>query len=92
MVTSDGLFGRVLEYPDNEAQRRLEALVGIDAIKTGVIREAETLLDPSVLERWSTDHYKKILPIIAEVTGRTPLVVLAGDAGTGKTELAGELP
>lgn len=91
-MTSDGLFGRVLEYPDPEAQRRLEALVGIDAIKTGVIREAKTLLDPSVLERWSTEHYKKILPIIAEVTGRTPLVVLAGDVGTGKTELAESFP
>ncbi len=92
MVTSDGLFGRVLEYPDPDAQRRLEALVGIDAIKASVIREAKTLLDPSALERWSTEHYKKILPVIAEVTGRTPLVVLGGDVGTGKTELAESFP
>jgi AAA+ superfamily predicted ATPase len=92
MVTSDGLFGRVLEYPDPDAQRRLEALVGIDVVKAGVIKEAKTLLDPSVLERWSTEHYKSVLPIIAEVTGRTPLVVLAGDVGTGKTELAESFP
>jgi hypothetical protein len=68
MVTSDGLFGRVLEYPDRDAQRRLDALVGIDVVKAGVIKEAKTLLDPSVLERWSPEHYKSVLPIIAEVT------------------------
>ena len=50
------MFGRVLEYPDPDAQRRLEALVGIDSIKAGLIREAKTLLDTSVLERWSTEH------------------------------------
>src|SRR4051812_19836473 len=88
MVTSDGLFGRVLEYPDPDAQRRLEQLVGIDAIKTGLIRGATTLLDPSVLEQWSVEHYKRVLPIVAEVANRTPLVVLGGDVGTGKTELA----
>jgi AAA+ superfamily predicted ATPase len=88
MVTSEGLFGRVLQYPDPEAQGRLEALVGIDTIKTGLIREAKTLLDPSVLERWSNEHYKKVLPVVDEVASRTPLVVLGGDVGTGKTELA----
>lgn len=92
MVTSDGLFGGVLEYPDPEAQGRLEGLVGIDVVKTGLIREAKTLLDPSVLERWSSEHYKKVLPIVGEVASRTPLVVLAGDVGTGKTELAESFP
>jgi AAA+ superfamily predicted ATPase len=88
MVMSDGLFGRVLQYPDPDAQRRLDALVGIDTIKAGLIREAKTLLDPSVLERWSEEHYKKVLPVVSEVASRTPLVVLGGDVGTGKTELA----
>jgi AAA+ superfamily predicted ATPase len=88
MVTSENLFGRVLEYPDPEAQQRLAELVGIDAVKSGLIREAKTLLDPTVLERWSRKHYKKVVSIVGEVSRRTPLVVLAGDVGTGKTELA----
>lgn len=92
MVTSDGLFEQALEYPDPEAQRRLDELVGIDTIKTGLIREAKTLLDPSALERWSNEHYKKVLPIVTEVASRTPLVVLTGDVGTGKTELAESFP
>jgi AAA+ superfamily predicted ATPase len=88
MVTSNGLFGQVLEYPDPEAQRRLHAMVGVDAVKVRLIRDARTLLDPSLLEQWSREHYKKVLPIVAEVASRTPLIVLAGDVGTGKTELA----
>jgi AAA+ superfamily predicted ATPase len=88
----EGLFGRVLEYPDPDAQRRLDGLVGIDANKAALIREARILLDPSALERWSIEHYGAVLPIAAEVAGRTPLVVLAGDVGVGKTELAESFP
>jgi SpoVK/Ycf46/Vps4 family AAA+-type ATPase len=88
VVTAEGLFGPALTYPDPDAQRRLSGLVGIDNIKTRLIREATTLLDPSELERWSQQHYGKVLPIVAEVKSRTSLIVLAGDVGTGKTELA----
>jgi hypothetical protein len=88
MVTSDGLFGRVLQYPDPDAQQRLEGLIGIDAVKAGLIREAKTLLNPSILEQWSRERYGEVLPIVGEVASRTPLVILAGDVGTGKTELA----
>lgn len=92
MVTPEGLFGRVLNYPDPDAQRRLGELVGIDTIKASLIRGAKTLLDPSVLERWSREHYNMVLPVVVEVTNRTPLVVLGGDVGTGKTELAESFP
>lgn len=68
-------------------------MVGIDGIRAvDLIREAKTLLDPTVLERWSTKHYKTVLPVVEEVAARTPLVVLAGDVGTGKTELAESFP
>lgn len=92
MVTPEGLFGHILEYPDSAAQRLLEGLVGIDMVKSDLIRQAKTLLDPSVLDCWSKSHYKGILPIVSEVSNRTALLVLAGDVGTGKTELAESFP
>lgn len=92
MVMPEGLFDQVLHYPDPDAQRRLAALVGIDAIKARIIREAKILLDPAVLESWSDEHYERVLPVVAEVANRTPLVVLGGDVGTGKTELAESFP
>lgn len=91
-MTLEGLFDRLLQYPDPDAERRLTGLVGIDEIRADLIRETKTLLDPSVLERWSGQHYNKVLPVVEEVAARTPLVVLAGDVGTGKTELAESFP
>ena len=88
MVTKEELFEQVLEYPDPLAQERLEALVGIDEIKGRVITEARLLLDDQILERWSTKHHSGMTRAAAEVKRRTPLLVFAGDVGTGKTELA----
>lgn len=51
-----------------------------------------SLLDPVLLEKWSTTHYKTVLRVVREVINRTPLVILAGDVGTGKTEIAESFP
>jgi AAA+ superfamily predicted ATPase len=88
VVTKDELFGQVLQYPDPDAQERFGSLVGIDDIKRQVIAEATLLLDPGGLERWSQKHHGTVTRAAVEVTHRTPLLVLAGDVGTGKTELA----
>lgn len=88
MVNSDQLFGQVVELPDPYAQERFAALVGIDAVKERLVTEATVLLDPGIVERWSERHHKRMTVAATEVTRRTPLIVLAGDVGTGKTEVA----
>jgi AAA+ superfamily predicted ATPase len=88
VVTNEELFEQVLEYPDPTAQERLARLVGIDDIKQRVITEATLLLDDQILEQWSARHHGEMTRAAAEVTQRTPLLVFAGDVGTGKTELA----
>lgn len=88
MVTRDELFEQVLEYPDPLAQERIAGLVGIDEIKQRVITETTLLLDDQLLERWSTKHHGSMTRAATEVTRRTPLLVFAGDVGTGKSELA----
>lgn len=88
MVGVSELFGQIVDYPDPDAQKRLATLVGIDDIKGRLVAEASLLLDPSKLTRWSERHHHTVTPAVEEVTKRTPLVVLAGDVGTGKTELA----
>jgi AAA+ superfamily predicted ATPase len=88
-MTSDSeLFGNVIEYPDSAAQERFDALVGIDHIKRRLVNEASVLINPQVLEQWSTRHHGSTLDAVRAVEERTPLIVLAGDVGTGKTELA----
>lgn len=88
MTSNSELFGTILEYPDAQARHRFEALVGIDDIKTQLVNEASALLDPTILEEWSQQHYKKQVPLVGAMKERTPLFVFAGDVGTGKTELA----
>jgi AAA+ superfamily predicted ATPase len=88
MTAASELFGDVVEYPDFGAQRRFAALVGIDHIKERVVNEASVLINPDVLEDWSAVHHGGVFNAVRIVEERAPLIVLAGDVGTGKTELA----
>lgn len=87
MVSGEGLFADVQEFPDVRAQERFGALVGLDDIKAHLLGLATVLLDRSVLEQWSLSAYGSVIPAVADVADRPPLVVLAGDVGTGKSEL-----
>lgn len=87
-MSAEGLFAEVAEFPCTRAEERFAGLVGLDAIKRQVIAEAQVLLDPGVVEAWSRKAHKKVIQAVNDVTDRTPLVVLAGDVGTGKTEIA----
>ncbi len=87
-MSAEGLFSDVQEFPDDRARERFDGLVGIDDIKAHLLTEARVLLDPSIVEAWSKKSHGQRIPAVDDVMDRTPLVVLAGDVGTGKTELA----
>ena len=87
-MSTDGLFAAVEEFPNDRAQERFDGLVGIDSIKCQVATEAHALLDSGIVEAWSMRAHRAVIPAVRDVTGRTALVVLGGDVGTGKTELA----
>jgi hypothetical protein len=83
-----GLFGRVDEFPNAAAGRRLAGLVGLDELVNQLVTDAVALLDPSALDEWSKRVHGSVIPAVRTVTERTPLFVFGGDVGTGKTELA----
>jgi len=88
MVNTD-LFSEVLDFPDPEAQRRFAELVGVDEVKQRLVGEAVLLLDHQGVNTWSQRHHNgTVIRAVKEVSARPPLVILAGDVGTGKTELA----
>lgn len=87
MVSGD-LFSEVLEFPDPDAQQRYAALVGVDDVKQRLAGEAVLLLDHQLVNTWSEHHHGKLVRAAQEVASRPPLIILAGDVGTGKTELA----
>lgn len=85
---SNDLFDEELELPNRDAQRRLDELVGLDEVKANLVANATVLLDPVALKDWSLKEHGQVLSVVESFARRTPLVVLAGDVGTGKTSLA----
>lgn len=82
-------FDQALTFPDPDARRRLARLIGIDLQIHRLERQLVTLLDPSGIDEWANKHgYAESTYLLETFKGRPPLVVLAGDVGSGKTELA----
>lgn len=90
-MTSD-LFDDVREAPDPQLAQRYEGLVGIDVVKIQIEQQAALLLVPGQLTEWSNEHYGTVLPAVDDIAHRTPLMLLGGDVGTGKTEVATSFP
>lgn len=82
------LFERRMSFPDPSARRRLGNLVGIDDHKTRLSKILGLLVNPSGLETWAKKFHPGADLLLDTVLRRPPLVILAGDVGSGKTELA----
>jgi AAA+ superfamily predicted ATPase len=85
---STGIFEEVREFPDAAAARRFAALVGLDAMKERLLKEARLLFDPESLTDWSTRYHRQKIRLVEFFRDRPPLFIFAGDVGTGKTALA----
>ena len=86
--TIDELFERRITYPDFEPQGRLARLVGLDEQKDRLTKILGLLVNPAGLKAWVDRHHPGADGLLDTVLRRPPLVVLAGDVGSGKTELA----
>lgn len=84
----DEFFERRITYPDFGARDRFARLVGLDDQKSRLTKILGLLVNPSGLESWARRHHPQINGLMTTVLRRPPLVVLAGDVGSGKTELA----
>lgn len=86
--TFEQLFERRITYPDFEPQARFARLVGLDDHKQRLTKMLGLLVNPAGLEAWAKKHHPRAERALDTVLRRPPLVVLAGDVGSGKTELA----
>jgi AAA+ superfamily predicted ATPase len=88
MPSIDDVFERRIAYPDPDARDRLGRLVGLDDHKMRLAKILGLLVHPAGLEAWAKKFHPSADMVLPRVLRRPPLVVLAGDVGSGKTELA----
>ena len=86
--TDPGLFERAIEFPDAGARERFDALVGLDEQKQSLVKMLSSLAHRSGVKEWLKKHHPGAHTLAKLIERRPPLVILAGDVGSGKTELA----
>ncbi len=84
----DDLFEARINYPDPDARERLACLVGLDAYKTRLSKILGLLINPTVVETWLENHHPGATSALNWLLRRPPLIILAGDVGCGKSQLA----
>jgi len=77
-----------VEFPDPDARRRYERLVGIDNQKSRLEKSIALVLDPGSIAEWVRKNGQLGEALAERLRGRQPVFILAGDVGTGKTEIA----
>src|ERR1700676_1470964 len=82
------LFELELELPNNAIAAASARLVGFENRYEKLHRDLRLLADPEDLRAWSKKHHHKELAMCTAIADRYPLVVFAGDVGTGKTATA----
>lgn len=77
-----------IEHPNKGAEKQYDELIGIEENKSNLLSSLSLLLDNNKIKDWQSKHHKKEIAIVNQIYSGTPLVILSGDVGCGKTALA----
>jgi AAA+ superfamily predicted ATPase len=87
-ISFEELFEQAIEYPDVDYRERLARLVGLNSQKEQLTKTLGLLVNPNGLSEWIKKYHDGAQSVKDIVLRRPPLIVMAGDVGSGKTELA----
>lgn len=80
---------QITKHPNYKIHEiRYNNLMGLDEQKTELLLTLQMLLDKDKLEKWEKKHHGNSLPFIKRGLKLSPLIILSGEVGCGKTELA----
>lgn len=82
------LFEHTITFPDPEMRERFGLLIGLDNTKDTLKKILGLLINPDGVAQWAHKHHPNAKLSLSYVLRRPPLIVLAGDVGSGKSELA----
>ena len=78
----------ITKHPNKEAEDYYKNLIGIEYQKDSLLSTLSVILDKDKINRWKKKHHQNSLNIINQLNARTPLVILSGEVGCGKSALA----
>lgn len=79
---------RTTQFPNAAVLTEWIGLIGLDHHKSALLNTLELLLDPDRFTNWQQQHHPSGLRLGSLINKTTPLVILSGDVGCGKTALA----
>jgi SpoVK/Ycf46/Vps4 family AAA+-type ATPase len=88
VIERGALFELELELPNEKIAAAAKRLVGFEDRYRRLQRDVQLLSDPQELTDWSKKFHKHELALSTAIFDRYPLVIFAGDVGTGKTATA----
>jgi AAA+ superfamily predicted ATPase len=88
VIETNTLFELELDLPNDAIAAASKRLVGFQDRYNRLHRDLRLLADSEEVRAWSKKYHHKELALCAAISDRYPLVIFAGDVGTGKTATA----
>lgn len=79
------------KHPYEIAQQHFNNLIAIDEQKEALLGMLRFFFDNTLIDKWREKHHGSELKFLDKIVKSTPLIILAGDVGCGKTELANSI-
>lgn len=77
-----------VRHPNPVAQHNYDNLVAIDEQKSVLLNTLHLFFDTDRVSKWHKKHHHSKLTFFENIVSGTPMVILEGDVGCGKTALA----
>lgn len=76
------------KHPNKGALMAYNALIAIDFQKGELLKMLSFMLDSSIVEKWKRKHHSNPILMFEHLDTSSPLIILSGEVGCGKTALA----